>query len=575
MKKRRLSFILAMLFVIPCLFFLSACGKDGDGGGSNQEDPSKYTLSTIQKLTNDELSKNYNNISISVLGYNLEVVKQIKGNKECYGMISSEYNKQFTFVTTLNLAVYKDSTEKYYYARKHYEKDNEATVDNLISFTSTQSSYATDSIVKDMNGIIEFSYFEIYLYGKEGTWKVANKNAENNYSSTTFELTSAQKKWLLRPEVTKEKVGEAGDGGIYYKLTYDAGKTNSDFHFFASEIGNVGKYTVVFPVYEHSNGDVITETKLIDYLNLFEGEAIEDYQGYFYYRFSSTSINKEFNLGVYMVDYDNYLTLNEFYVLENGEYNKDHNLNKFGSVDSYSTYECIGKTYAVSDNGEYYILTDFVDGTLNSSFFNDNETKSFDKVRYDLTKSEYDAMLVDFTNDSLKQNLYYDDLDLEESLDDKYKIIELYGEDAYNFSFKMDDYASRESFTARINSTILSPYYYSDVNISDNSTVYYIENALVDQETEITFVDQKLSSITVYWKLNDKFKLTNSENDFEKMTSVYNFENKTQIAHIEINKTLTNFNCPNASDFRNASKKDTENVEIELRNVYGGNQTIN
>lgn len=56
MKKRKLSLFLAAIFILPCMLLFSACGKDG---GGNNDDPTKYTLANIERLTNEELSKNY------------------------------------------------------------------------------------------------------------------------------------------------------------------------------------------------------------------------------------------------------------------------------------------------------------------------------------------------------------------------------------------------------------------------------------------------------------------------------------------------------------------------------------
>ena len=567
MKKKFLSFLMVIVFMLPCMLMLSACGGNPPGDTDTEVDPKTYTKADIQRLVQRDLSSNYDSLQYTVDDITIEVVNKTINGKKYRGTIYTDQTYDFSYIQDIELIAYKDSSGKFYYAKKYIQEDSEDT-DGRVELLNVQSSDLHINLLKDDNSnkFYELSDFVTYLYYKDNEFRLAYKDG-TDYTYSPFSLTTIQKAWLLRDEVEKTPAYTDTDGGIYFECKPKENLT--DVHFLVSNDNVQNRYRLADISYQFSASDEVKNVNLVSYLEKETGEPIEYFDGFYYYNIKTDDSNEHLDLRVY-VD-NNFFAIDGccFYDGDNIDYSV--NLYEFCII-NIKDYSTVKATYYVNENGKYYELTDYVDLSESPSFFGVNNLKSVERTKVELTEQEYKY----FTNASIYEimdsgNGFYGS-DMFEDKQEKDKIIALYGEDAYNFEFKMDATSSKNDFTAIVKTTtLLDEYYYLSVNITESATYYEIRNAIVHQTMYINFKNQKLNTISIICKIDDRFLLTNKDTSSQRYMA--DLTTNTELLHFELNCATTNFDAQNVADYKDAAFNDTK-VYIELRNDYSGNRTI-
>ncbi len=600
MKKKIISLFLAIVLIIPCLFMLNSCGKSKPK--ETPEDPTKFTIVDIQNKVSESLSKGFDNISFNASIYdelfNLEAVNKVIDGKNVLGFYGGEDDELF-FINTLKLVVYKDANGKYYFSKKNIKIDNSTDEEQRVKMASAGTSFFADSLIKDdLNEIVEFSDFETYLYVYHvpngiDEWQLLTKNDESSYTLGR-ELSDIQKNWFLklntesnkyelREEFTVEEVypesftnATAEEGRNYYKITYKQSGTPSTRKFIAGQSSG-SSYCVALISYEKT--DVEIDSSFIKFLNQFNSEKVEGFDNFYYYNIDLKLNDGDQNFDksievLYRSEWIDGFTKDEGYFLlnEKEEVLDNHNLSEYGYIETKS-FECVILNYFVQDGNNYYLLEEYFDGF--PTLFGTNYGKSIKRVKYELTEPEYKSYLSSINSSwsiVCSEMLSKDDL-LSVNQEEVDRIKALYGENAYKSTFKIDDGATKEQYSATIERTIIANgFHYENVFITADGERYYANNPLANETIKVEFKDGKLVGFSVSWKVQEEFVLTNSENDTEEKYS--DIKNETQIINIKFNRNDANLTSLDLNGFKDLSLDSNSNIQIDLRNALGDDNTI-
>lgn len=578
MKKKIFSFLLALALFIPCLFIFSACGKnDGPPPEPEKPNPANYTITDIQNLIHNNLSNGLGNVDINTVLFNVEFAKKSINGRNILGFNTNTNTIKYYYLSELKLITYKSPDNKYYYANKVINLDND-DLNGSVTFNSCGTSIASVELVKNNDDIAEFSYFELYLCKNtlNNTWHFVSYDGATNYTCGN-ELKNTQLNWFFKTNGTdalqfKDDLNtevvhtDTGNNLEYYKVSltnptnkYLAKPTNAGYRL--AEIG-------------YTNSGVEINSSLITFLSGYQSTALDNTDEFSLYNINlnlntfedSEYIEKSIRVECEGIDNPDY-----YLVDENGEKLQDQQLTAYGNVNC-KEFECLEVMYIVADNGKYYGITEYqYDSTGTPSFYESNSTIVIDSYKVELTKQEYESYLSDISLDLLN-NIDIDSyiIDAQKEID---TITALFGANAYKSSFKISDGATADYFTAIIeNTSYIDNFGIPNLYITNEQVDYIYNTALINEKISIFFSNSKLTSITVTWELQDQFKPTNTPNVIE--PNSMNLLNEQEIFKITFMDNLDNLKNPNLDTYEDKSLTEEDEVEINLRNVFGGTMTI-
>ncbi len=571
MKRKIISLFLAIVLIIPCLFMLNSCGKSKPK--EPEINPSEYTLADIQKVLADETSKGMDSILFGSDEYKQEAVSKLINGKKVIAVLDNIDKSKYFFIRELKLYVYKDENGNYYYAKQVLKADPEDEIGS-VDFRSTSTGGINNGLIKNADDFNSLTDFETYLCydNDKGEWYHVSTSSGVS-GLTTYnkgkKLTKAQKNWFLtsnsengKRQVKNDLICESvytNGTEEYYKITYDYYKaSNSKEVFFTCKSQSSGDYRIATISYEKS--DVEIDKILVDLLNKSNSEKVQGFENFYYYDISVDVNTDKIKVKASSEDNPDYCLCDDF-----NEKIENQMISKYGSINP-DSYEGVTCSYLIEDNGKYYLLNVVLN--LNSgtpSLFYSSSWECLEKTKVELSKQEYEAYSLEVQNllnlssaDIIQELLNANQKDID-------KINSLYGEGTYKFSFRMAENATKENYTAIIEQTILlEEYEYNRVYINSEARSHIINNPLVNQKVEINFSNQKLTSVNVFWKLEDNFLLTNQDTENEYSTD-YTYEK--MVYSIEFNKDTSNFVYPEFSEHKDISLKNNESIKIKACNI--------
>lgn len=575
MKKKIFSFLLALALFIPCLFIFSACGKNDDPPPESEKpNPANYTITDIQNLVHNNLSNGFGNVDVDTILFNVEFAKKSINGRDILGFNTSTNTINYCYLSELKLITYKSPDNKYYYANKVINLDN-YDFNGSVTFNNSSTSFANVELVKNTDGIAEFSSFELYLCKNtsSNTWHFVSYSGETNYTCGN-ELTNTQLNWFFETN---------GADSLQFKddLNTEVVHTDNNLKYYKVSLTNPTNKYLAEPTktgyrlaeIDYTNSGVEINNSLVTFLSGYQGTALDNTDGFTLYDINlNTFEDSEYIEKSIRVEYEGYINNPDFYLVdENGEKLLDQQLTAYGNVNC-KEFECLEVMYIVADNGKYYGITEYeYDSDCTPSFYNSNSTIVIDSYKVELTKQEYESTLSDISIDLLNK------LDIDRHIIDAQKEIDtitaLFGANAYKSSFKISDGATIDNFTAIIESTsYIDSFGIPNVYITNEQVDYIYNTALLNEKIYITFSNSKLTSITVTWELQDQFKPTNTPNVID--PNSINFLNEQEIIKITFVDNLDNLKNPNLDTYEDKSLTAEDEVEIHLRNVFGGTITI-
>lgn len=566
MKRKIISLFLAIVLIIPCLFMLNSCGKSKPK--EPEINPSEYTLADIQKVLADETSKGMDSILFGSDDYKQEAVSKLINGKKVIAVLDNIDKSKYFFIRELKLYVYKDENGNYYYAKQLLVADPDDK-EGSVHFSSFSTGGINNGLIKNADDFNSLTDFETYLCYDKGEWYHASTISDAEYKKGN-KLTTAQKNWFLtsnsengkrqvKNDLTCDSVYTNGTEE-YYKITYKHSWASSSKEvFFTCKSQSSGYYDRIATI-SYEKSDVEIDKILVDLLNKSNSEKVQGFENFYYYDISVDVNTDKIKVKASSEDNPDYYLCDDF-----NKKIENQMISKYGSINP-DSYEGVTCSYLIEDNGKYYLLNVVLN--LNSgtpSLFDSSLGECLEKTKVELSKQEYEAYSLEVQNllnlsstDIIQELLNANQKDID-------KINSLYGEGAYKFSFRMAENATKENYTAIIEKTILlEEYEYNRVYINSEARSHIINNPLVNQKVEINFSNQKLTSINVFWKLEDNFLLTNQDTENEYSTD-YTYEKMTY--YIEFNKDTSNFVYPEFSEHKDISLINNESVKIKPCNI--------
>lgn len=576
MKKKIYSFLLALVLFIPCLFIFSACNKNEDPPAEPQQPtPANYTLTDIQNMIHSNLSSGFGNVDIDTVMFDLELANKSINGKNILGLNMDNNTTDYCYLNELKLITYKSSDNKYYYANRVVNPDINDSLGS-VTFNNATSTFANVELVKNINEFTELTSFDLYLCQNtnDNSWHLASYSAPSNYSCGNT-LTTTQLNWFFEANTTlkfkedlvTQVVHEDTESDLkYYKVSL-TNPTNK-YLALASSTG----YRLAEIGYTHS--DIEIDSSLITFLSKYEGTNINNADGYTLHNIHLTSyedldlINNSIR-----IDYDEYNDDKYYYLIdENGDMIYSQLLSDYGIVNC-KEFECVVVHYLVAENGKYYEIIEYEYGKNGTpSFYNSNSTIVVDSNKVELTKAEYNKHINEIGIELLNNIISVDDyiINAQQDID---TITALFGDDAFKSSFSITDGSTADNFTAIIESTTyMDNYTIPQIYVTNHAVDYTYNSVLINEKTYITFSNSKLSSISVTWELQDQFKTNNTPNFANPYT--LNLLNEQELFKITFMNNADNLRNLNVDDYKDMSLTTNDNVTIRLRNVFGGNISI-